>query len=424
MDPRRFDRFAKALSGRLTRRTALTGGGLAAALLGARGSAGAPAAQDASPAASAASQPEVFTLYMSPYGSDSASGLTMREAVPTLNEVQKRLEKHKPDMDVEVRILHVCDKPYMGQTVEWTHTSPTHTISFMPSDYQHGAGIYEISGRPVFDGDGSPDYLFWLESKSGEKTNIAFYYLQMQHYTKGGIALVGSREDSEGWNGYNTVYGCYFYLLGNKHTGKTNGYGGIHTWNSKYNTIENNHFVALEGIGNNCDDNPENDTPDPTPCGPHIHGVYLAHRSDYNLVTNNRFRVISGDPIRVRNYSNYNRILANTFEQTGVDAFISDWHGDCECRSWENEFCDNTPLACGYAGETIPLFESLEGDNPEGPDCPALSRRVWTNCGNDSSLCGPTPAPIRCQPDQKCCGSEQNDGTCIGQCVRDDRPCP
>ncbi len=53
MDANRFDRLAKAFAGRLTRRGALAagGGGLAAALLGARGPRRAPAAQDATPGA-------------------------------------------------------------------------------------------------------------------------------------------------------------------------------------------------------------------------------------------------------------------------------------------------------------------------------------------------------------------------------------
>lgn len=63
MDPRRFDRVATALAGRLTRRTALTAGsgGLAASLLGLAGRRSAPRAQDAasgaSPGASAVASP-------------------------------------------------------------------------------------------------------------------------------------------------------------------------------------------------------------------------------------------------------------------------------------------------------------------------------------------------------------------------------
>jgi hypothetical protein len=328
----------------------------------------------------ATSQPDVFTLYMSPYGSKSASGLTMREAVPTLNEVQSRLKTHKPDMDVEVRILHVRDKPYTDKVVQWTYSSPTHTITFMPSDYQPGATFYDISGRPVFDGGGSPDYLFYFTSAKGQKTNLAFYYLQIQRYHRGGIALVGSREDPAGWNGYNRVYGCYFYQLGNKHTGQPgDAYGGVSTWNSRHNTIKNNHFVALENIGNTCEDDGT------SPCAPLIHGVYLAHRSNNNLVTENRFQDISGDPIRLRNYSNYNQILSNKFWRTGDRALISTWNArNTECRSWQNEFRSNSSFACGYGGKSISLKSYSR--NPQKPGCPAHSSQVLTS-NNYASVC-------------------------------------
>src|SRR5215204_1853800 len=53
----------------------------------------------------AQSQAGVFTLYMSPYGSDSSSGRTMADALRTLNGVQRKLTQYKPtiDQDIEVR---------------------------------------------------------------------------------------------------------------------------------------------------------------------------------------------------------------------------------------------------------------------------------------------------------------------------------
>ena len=146
----------------------------------------------ASPLAGAPSPP--FTLFMSPNGSDGADGLTPATALRTLEVVQRKLIAYKPviDQDVEVRIHHVGTTPYRSEHVEWTHTSPTYTISFMPSDYVVGADIDTIAGRPVFDGGGTQEWFFELHSSNGEPTNLRFYYLRIQNYTSGGIAFVAA----------------------------------------------------------------------------------------------------------------------------------------------------------------------------------------------------------------------------------------
>ena len=107
-----------------------------------------------------------FRLYVSPDGSDEWDGLTPRTAVPTLAAAHERLERYKPtiDRDVEVRIRYVADRPYKRQSVVWTHTSPSHTISFMPSDYALGEDLSGIKGRPVFDADGLQEWFFILKS--------------------------------------------------------------------------------------------------------------------------------------------------------------------------------------------------------------------------------------------------------------------
>lgn len=303
-----------------------------------------------------------FVLFMSPDGSDTSSGLAPSAALLTLKGAQDKLRQYKPviDQDVEIRIKHVADKPYVRQTVRWTHTSPTHTVSFLPSDYHYRGGIGAIAGRPVFDGLGTEAFFFVLDASDGEPTNVRFYYLRAQGYTPGALSLNGQRgsgADRGGWNGRNTVYGCVFSDLGNKQfPNARHGYGAIDLVNSDHNLIRNNHFMRLENDRGNAG---------------RIHGVYLAHNSDHNLIVSNTFSYITGDPIRLRDYSNHNQVLSNSFVRTGAYALCSDWHCNPrgEGRSWKNVFRDNSSNEGGYNGAPVPfvrLFDDCEYPEPNG----------------------------------------------------------
>jgi hypothetical protein len=319
---------------------------------------------------------------VSPSGADWRDGLTPSSALRTLQGVHVKLLEHKPviDQDVEVRIKFVADQPYRRQSVRWTHTSPTHTISFMPSDYSYGEDVTGIAGRPVFDGDGVQEWFFDLRVARGEPTNIRFYYLRIEEYSSGAIAFNGGQthDNRSAWNGYNTVYGCYFYRLGDKyfvpHGSVTSdiGIAGVDLGNSDHNLIRNNIFAYLENRSSTA---------------AYVHGVYLAHNSNNNLIVNNAFSFITGDPIKVRDYSNFNQIFSNTFRRTGRTAFFHDAPSDGECSSWRNEFRGNT-LQCGYSGVNITIFkDSPDPSFPraaQGYYCPGIPEWLYTS-GNEKS---------------------------------------
>jgi hypothetical protein len=328
----------------------------------------------------AAFVPGPFTLYVSPFGSDMYGDGRCRESpLATISGAQTKLQGYLPTINqhVEIRFLYVPNIPYLGQSVVWTHTSPSYTISFMPSDYHYGMGITDIAGRPVFDGGGSTDWFFQLNSTKGQPTNLRFYYLRIQGYVPGAIYLRGDPNDWQKWNGYNLVYGCYFYNLGNKQDEDAHyGFAAVELKNSDYNTIRNNFFKNLVNVPGGPDGNEK-----------YIHGVYLLNNSGNNVIQNNNFSYISGDPIKVRDYSNYNKIYSNSFVRTGHQAFLLDApkNGNpTECNSWRNEFRYNTTLSCGYHGQAIRDFKSY----PQSPSatCPALPRPVyWSD--NDPQLC-------------------------------------
>ncbi len=288
-----------------------------------------------------------FVLFMNLSGSDNNSGLTEDKPLATLHGVQEKLIIYKPiHQDVEVRIKFIKYKPYTNQGIEWTYTSPIHNISFMPSDYKYGQGINDISGRPAFDGQGANSYFFKVLTIKQTKTNLRFYYIEIRDYIFGGINFHADKDNFDNWNGYNTIYGCYFDSLGDKYypqTFKGIGYGAIDLVNSDHNIIQQNHFAHCENG---------------TDGASHMHGVYLSDNSDHNLIQHNNFTWISGDAVRIRNFSNNNIINdSNEIRRCGVYSYYSTYRDltKGECRSWENEFRDNI-CECGYAGQEIQLF--------------------------------------------------------------------
>lgn len=341
------------------------------------------AASDAFPGSvlpKSADQPTVFSVYVSPQGSDENNGRSLATAVRTLDGAQKVLEAHKPKIDVEVRI---AQGTYTAAGTIWRFYVPGHEVSFMPVDYQRGESLSEIGGRPVFVSDGRSGYWFSARLPAGHPggtTNLNFYYLQVEGYSRGGLQFYGGVETnsagvrvpaSRGVNG-NIVYGMVFRRLGSKHNPVAPGFGAVNTWNSSNNVIRNNQFLYNENTG-----------------ADHgmIHGVYLAHHSSRNVVVGNLFFAISGNPVNIRNDSNDNVIYNNRFDRTGTVAYYADWFCDTtcltvdplhprECASHGNVFYENT-LGTGYDGRKIGAW-LLSVPDPAYAGGPG--------CGNDGQM--------------------------------------
>jgi hypothetical protein len=324
----------------------------------------------------------VFTVYMAPGGSDANDGLSSASPVVSLVRVQQVLVAARPTIDVEVRIKQ--GTYYATAMEDWRFYVPGHTISFLPVDYRYGGGIGSIAGRPVFrnkrNADGSYPGGYWLQPRlprdtadplyNGGTSGLRFYYLQVEYYSAGGLSIYGDSErntsdptynpplrisGSGGLNG-NTVFGTVFKNLGSTWTGGSWGYGAIVLTNSSGNRIENNSFVNVENAGSYSGK---------------IHGLYVTHFSSSNQLNNNAFSQISGDPVKVRNMSNYNTVEYNTFTRTGRNSHYRDEFCDLacarannmdrQCASYHNRFFNNT-LGSNYAGTgTLPAW-SLSPD--------------------------------------------------------------
>jgi hypothetical protein len=225
----------------------------------------------------------------------------------------------------------------------------------------------------VFRGDGRAGFWFvasLLPGHAGGEQRLRFYHLQIERYSGGGITLDGGTTDRDGvlepagaGHNRNTIYGMVFRRLGSEHVGSGTGYGAIDLVNSRHNVIQDNRFEWVENSG-------------PAETEALVHGVYLAHGSSGNIVRDNRFSRVSGDPIRTRNASGDNHVSGNVFERAGAKAYLSDWFvaapspgAPRECPSRGNRFSGNT-LRSGYGGEAIETWSA-------SPDTLTAAVRRW-----------------------------------------------
>ena len=328
--------------------------------------AGAP--RDAGPPPVDAGPAGPLVLYVAPGGDDARDGSTPARAVLTLARVHAILVSMRPDRDVEVRI---APGTYHGQRVRWTYTMPDHSIRFVTSAADRT--------RPVFDGclasgECPGGTWFLLASSSGRPTNLEFEYLRVTRYQTA-IALNGSRESRSTSNGRNRIFGCYFDRIGNGFAPSLPySTAALRLVNSDDNVIENNHFVDVIN----------------TTSGALIHAIYAAHGSDRNRIARNRFLRSTGDPVRIRDFSNGNVVVDNRFIRVGTAAGYTDWYcdhdtrSDCtsplpECPSWDNQFRDNV-LDGTWACRTLAVWELFQDDSATGCSRPtASSRRVRTS---------------------------------------------
>jgi hypothetical protein len=311
-------------------------------------------------------------LYVAPGGDDAKTGLSLADAVLTLKRVHAIVAQSKPGRDVEVRI---APGRYHGQKVTWTYTMPDHRITFMP--------LNNDKNRPVYDGCLVENVTepstqcpggtwFILDHAGGTETNLHFEYIRVERYGTA-ISLNGNRNAEATSNGSNRLFGCYFWNIGNGfNPALAASTAAVRLVNSDDNEIINNHFVDIINASS----------------GGLLHAIYAAHMSDRNLIQANRFERGTGDPVRIRDYSNDNRILANRFIKIGTAAY-SDWYCDhevetaCtkpapECPSWRNEFRDNV-LDGSWSCQALTVWKLYQDDITAGCTPPPGAARVSTS---------------------------------------------
>ena len=316
----------------------------------------------------------VWRIYVAPDGDDAATGTSMEESVKTLKRVHQLVAAGAGSQDIEVRI---APGDYYGQSVTWTATMPDHSIKFMP--------LNDDKVRPVFDGclatgECPGGTWFKLSHSAGEETNLIFWYIRVQNYGTA-ISLNGNRNAEENSNGSNTIYGCYLDSIGNVFNPSLSASTAVvRLVNSDDNLIRNNHFVS--GIN--------------TSSAGLIHSIYVAHMSDRNQILKNRFKLQSGDAIRIRDYSNDNVIEENKFIAAGISAGYTEWYCDhdiadnkCtkvgpECPSWKNVFRYNL-LDGNFECAALGTWKLFQDDQTTGCSPPSPGAKRVSTAGNEQT---------------------------------------
>jgi hypothetical protein len=296
-----------------------------------------------------------LTIWMSPEGRDSNDGSQARP-LKSIAGVHEHLLGLYPkgkalDADVEVRI---APGTYSGDEVTWTLPSAGHSITFMPAGFRVGmryAKVKALGGRPVFDGTrackankaGAACKFFNVDQPKGAgASRLRFYYLEIRDWATTGIGLHNSGE------GRNLVYGCRFDNIGTYRAAYhelLHGMAAVGLSDSDHNVILNNSFVNIKNQSGE---------------ERFLHAVYMNVHSDENRVEGNLTSKVSGDPIKVRQYSNRNVVTNNTLRCSGLKSFFLDYPepfgGNTgrapECDSYRNVFKGNH-LDCGYFGGSI-----------------------------------------------------------------------
>ncbi len=312
---------------------------------------------------------DFFKIFLSPDGREQNSGLSPEDPVLSLTRAQQILAGRSPAQDVKIVI---GPGRYHGQTVVWSYVRPAHRIRFAPAPGDEGRVIFD--GR-LPDGSAPGGTWFRLNHSNGNNTNLEFLHLRIEYYETA-ISLNGNRNNINGYNANNRVEGCYFYRIGNLFNPSLSPSTAVIRFvNSKDNIIHNNDFIDVVN----------------TTGGGLIHAIYAAHLADMNVISRNRFINHSGDPVRVRDFSNANYISDNVHILAGTDGY-SEWYcdndvrEDCtkptpECPSWFNEYRNNY-LVSRYGGGTLGTFRFHQSDSTSGCEKPSPDAVRLRTSGN------------------------------------------
>lgn len=321
---------------------------------------------------SAAASADAFKLYLHPEGSDSADGKTEETAILSLERVHSILEEERPGRDVEVLI---APGTYREQEVRWNYTRPDYSISFLPL-VDGEMPTFDACAEDAVEGACGGGTWFTLRHSKGEPTNLVFDSIRIQNYQTA-ISLNGSRNSISTSNSRNIIRDCSFYRIGNISNPELRpSTAAVRFVNSKENRVENNDFIDIINT-----EHPNR-----------LHALYLAHHSDSNEILNNRFINHSGDAVRVRDFSNANKITGNIFDRAGQGGAYSEWYcdhdarDDCtkatpECPSWLNEFQDNR-IGKNFNGEPLEEFVFYQGDQTTGCEKPSPDAKRLIASGN------------------------------------------
>jgi parallel beta-helix repeat protein len=217
----------------------------------------------------------------------------------------------------------------------WSYSDPNHATQIIGQDV-------------VMDGRYSTDFGLHISPKNA-RSNIQVFYIKWTRYLRGGMTI--------GVGDHNRIYKNTFYRIGSYYSKQPEAvaYAGIYLYDNQDTSIEKSVFVDILNTGSGYS---------------HEHGLYIIHSTN-NRVTGSTFSNVGGDPIRVRDASNYNTISGNTFTNTGSNGYIGDWRclnsADTTCPGPEKSLLCGLITTCSGRDESLSWNNSFKDNVLQGP---------------------------------------------------------
>jgi len=276
-----------------------------------------------------------FNIYVSPEGNDNNDGMKLSAPVKTLDRAKYIIIKNLVNIKQNV-VIYVKRGIYTQQSVVFNFSIPSYSITIQG----------EKNNIPIFDGRGtSKTWLRVNNHKYSSNNNLHIKNIQIQNYARA-ILFKGKKNNWGKDVSHNTVKHCRFINIGDKYSKSPIGYAAISLFNSRHNVFEKNEFINIENNKTMCRTKKKRKKCFTTDT--HIHAFYMAYYSSYNIIKYNIFEAISGDAIKVRDFSNHNLIEYNSFNN--VRRVYQDWYAHykylkdedhIECYSWNNKIQHN-----------------------------------------------------------------------------------
>lgn len=280
-----------------------------------------------------------FEVFISPSGNDANDGLSAKTPILTLKRANAIALKQLQTRPTDV-VVHVAPGAYFNQTVSWTAVHKDFYVIIKGTSPTSRA---KFDGRLNSSETLGTQHSFFTLSARGFLTNLTLENLHITYYVEA-VSFAGNREDAQnGYNGNNKILNTVFDRIGNQYSKVKDkiGYAVVRFSNSRFNTVRGNIFSNLYNGAKN----------------EYQHALYISSHSGSNTITQNAFRNNGGDPVRIRDFSNFNKIDKNEFNKAGAVGY-SEWYceqaseptctkADPECPSWGNTFTGNNLKSVG-----------------------------------------------------------------------------
>lgn len=263
-----------------------------------------------------------YELFLSPTGSDAIDnpGTSAASPLATLARALAVVKAAKPTGHV---FIWLAPGTYSGQQVTWNYVGAASTTV---------AAIEGATSMPLFDGGGALGTFFLIKGWKTRFSNFRFRNFEITNYW---MALdFGSSNEASDGNGGNEITGMRFTRIGEiygTNASPTYSYACVRMQHSHNNFISGNTWTDIQNT---------------VVYSGYIHALYLAHDTSCNMIRNNVFIRVNGDAVRMRNASNFNTAVGNTFINAGKYAAFSDWFDDeagaNECPGQGHVFANNS----------------------------------------------------------------------------------